>query len=181
MQQKGGLLATLVEEFWLPISYPTTANQILDSLKTGRRRDEFIILVTQSPEDALKSPLLPAILQQTPTKILLPNPDAEYTTPDGGGYSRLLTKKEFQKLKQLGTQSRKFLIKQGAQSCIAKLDLNEMKDDIAILAMAAEDFPYLEAAKAQAGRHPDQWVPVYKKLRTQARTQTLKPQERSTT
>src|SRR5262249_37250261 len=157
-----GLLATVVEEFWMPLQYPTTAAQILDVLKTGRRRDEFIVLVSQSPEDAIKSPLLPAILQQTPTKIYLPNPDAEYTTPDGGGYSRFgLTIKEFQKLKKLGLQSRKLMIKQGSQSGIAKLNLEGMGDDIAVLAMAAEDFPILEAAKAQAGAHPDQWVPLY--------------------
>jgi len=172
MQRGGGLLGTIVEEFWLPIQYPTTAKQILDSLKTGRRRDEFIWLVTQSPEDAIKSPLLPAILQQTPTKIYLPNPDAEFKTPDGlGGYSRFgLTLKEFQKLKKLGLMSRKFLIKQGSQSSVAKLDLNGMGDDIAVLAMAAEDFPYLEQAKREAGNHPDQWVPAYKVLRAAGRS-----------
>lgn len=167
----GGLLATVVEEFWLPISYPTTANQILDSLKTGRRRDEFIVLVTQSPEDAIKSPLLPAILQQTPTKIYLPNPDAEYQTLDGGGYSRFgLTVKEFQKLKKLGLQSRMFLIKQGSQSSVAKLDLNGLGDFIAVMAMAADDFPYLDAAKTQAGAHPDAWVPLFTEMRNAGRT-----------
>lgn len=176
MTREGGLLATVVEEFWMPLKYPTTANQILDVLKTGRRRDEFIVLVTQSPEDAIQSPLLPAILQQTPTKIYLPNPDAEFTTPDGGGYSRFgLTIKEFQKLKKLGLQSRMFLVKQGSQSSIAKLDLNGMGDDIAVLAMAAEDFTFLEAAKAQAGSHPDQWVPAYKALRKQGRGKVVQP------
>jgi type IV secretion system protein VirB4 len=166
MQRNGGLMATVVEEYWLPISYPTTAAQILDSLKTGRRRDEFILLVTQSPEDAIKSPLLPAILQQTPTKIYLPNPDAEFKTSDGGGYSRFgLTQKEFDKLKSLGMQSRKFLVKQGSQSNVAKMDLAGMGDIIAVLAMAAEDFPFLEAAKKQCGNEPDAWIPVYTELR----------------
>lgn len=179
MQREGGLLATVVEEYWLPLSYPTTANQILDSLKVGRRRDEFIILVSQSPEDALKSPLLPTILQQTATKIFLPNPDAEYTTSNGGGYASLLTPKEFQQLKKLGIESRLFLIKQGSQSSIAKLDLSHARDDIALLAMAAEDFPFLEMAKTQAGSHPDQWVPLYKTLRTQARRSVFNPTQMS--
>ena len=176
MQRNGGLLATVVEEFWLPIQYPTTANQILDSLKTGRRRDEFILLVTQSPEDAIASPLLPAILQQTPTKIYLPNPDAEYITPEGGGYSRFgLSRKEFDKLKKLGLQSRAFLVKQGSQSTVAKLDLNGMGDDIAVLAMAAEDFPFLEEAKKQSGSDPDAWIPLYKQLRATSRAKSFKP------
>jgi type IV secretion system protein VirB4 len=171
MQRKGGLLATVVEEFWLPISYPTTAAQIMDSLRTGRRRDEFIVLVTQSPEHAIKSPLLSDILEQTPTKIYLANPDAEYTNASGGGYIRVgLTPKEFAKLKKLGLQDYKFLVKQGGQASIVKLNLGDVLEDIAVLAMAAEDFPLLEAAKAQAGDHPDAWVPVYKDLRRRARS-----------
>lgn len=167
MQRGGGLMATVVEEYWLPISYPTTAAQILDILKTGRRRDEFLMLVTQSPEDAIKSPLLPAILQQTPTKIYLPNPEAEYKTSDGGGYHRFgLTPKEFSKLRGLGMQSRKFLVKQGSQTNVAKLDLSGMGDIISVLAMAAEDFKYLDAAKSQVGNNPDSWIPLYVKLRT---------------
>ncbi|MDM0029125.1 transporter [Variovorax saccharolyticus] len=171
----GGLLATVVEEFWLPLGYPTTAAQILDVLKTGRRRDEFIFLVSQSPEDVIKSPLLPDILQQTPTKILLPNPDAVYTSPDGGGYARVgLSPKEFQRLRKLGRESRMFLIKQGSQSCIAKLDLHGLEDYIAVMAMAAEDFELLEDAKAQAGNHPDAWVPRFIKLRRARREMAMK-------
>ena len=179
MTRKGGLLATVVEEFWLPLKYPTTRDQILDVLKTGRRRDEFIVMVTQSPEDALESPILPAILQQTPTKVYLPNPDAEYTTPTGGGYSRFgLTLKEFRMLKGLGLQSRQFLVKQGSQSSIVKLDLAGMGDDIAVLAMAAEDFQYLNEAKAQAGKNPDAWIPLYKQLRKQGRVKVSQPSEK---
>lgn len=179
MTRKGGLLATVVEEFWLPLKYPTTRDQILDVLKTGRRRDEFIVMVTQSPEDALESPILPAILQQTPTKIYLPNPDAEYTTPTGGGYSRFgLTLKEFKMLKGLGLQSRQFLVKQGSQSSIVKLDLGGMGDDIAVLAMAAEDFQYLDAAKKEAGSNPDMWIPAYKRLRKAGRTKVSQPPEK---
>jgi type IV secretion system protein VirB4 len=178
---RGGLLATVVEECWLPMQYPTTAAQILDSLKTGRRRDEFIVLVTQSPEDILESSLLPAVMQQTPTKIYLPNPDAEFMTRQGGGYARFgITRKEFRQLKRMGLQSRRFLIKQGAQSSVVIMDLGlqpgqekaakAAAEYIPVFAMAAEDFPLLEAAKAEAGTHPDAWVPVYQRLR-QARSQ----------
>jgi type IV secretion system protein VirB4 len=175
-REAGGLLATVVEECWLPMMYPTTSAQILDSLKTGRRRDEFILLVTQSPEDILKNPLLPAVMQQTPTKIYLPNPDAEYRTADGGGYARFgLTIKEFRKLKGLGLQSRRFLIKQGSQSSLVQIDLGLQpgqekgtpvpSEYVPVFAMAAEDFPLLEEAKAQAGNDPDAWIPIYQKLR----------------
>lgn len=182
-RERGGLLATVVEECWLPISYPTTAEQVLDSLKTGRRRDEFIWLITQSPEEILKNDLLPAIMQQTPTKIYLPNPDAEFSTRDGGGYARFgVTVKEFHKLKKLGLQSRKFIVKQGSQSAVVSLDLGlqpgqskaapAAAEYIPVFAMAAEDFPLLEAAKAHVGSDPDKWIPLYQELR---RNRSKKP------
>lgn len=175
MQLGGGLMATVCEEYWLLLTYPTTAAQIFDALKTGRRKGEFVVLVTQSPEDASQSPLLPAILQQTPTKIYLPNPDAEYTGADGtGGYKAFgLSEKEFDLLKSLGIASRRFIIKQGSQTNVAKLDLNGMGDVMSVLAMAAEDFKYLEAAKKRMGNNPDEWVPMYKKLRQDDRKQKI--------
>ncbi|MDQ1817820.1 transporter [Massilia sp. CCM 9210] len=166
MKKQGGLMCTVVEEFWLPLQYPTTAEQILDILKVGRRRDEFIMLVSQSPEDAIKSPLLPDILQQTPTKIYLANPDAEYTNAEGGGYVRLnVSTKEFSKIRALGKYDYKFLVKQGSQANIVKLDMSAVLDYIPVLAMAQEDFKYLDAAKAEVGNHPDAWVPFFIKLR----------------
>jgi len=177
----GGLLATVIEEYWLPLKFKTTREQILDILKTGRRRDEFGVLVTQSPEDAIKDDLFPTILQQTPTKIYLPNPDAYFESkPNAGdGYSRFLTQKEFQKLKELGLQSRCMLIKQGSQAAIAKLDLNGMGDDIAVLAMAADDFPILERVQAEVGKDPDQWVPKFKEVRSAMRKAQKQAQEQA--
>ena len=66
-------------------------------------------------------------------------------------------------------------MKQGSQSSVAKLDLNGMGDDIAVLAMSAEDFKYLDAAKLEAGNHPDAWVPVYKRLRKEGRSKISQP------
>lgn len=164
-----GLLVTVVEEFWLPASYPTTAKQIEEVLRVGRRRDEFIMLVSQMPTDASRSPLMPVILEQTATKLYLPNDEAAYRTPDGHGYHHFLTETEFQNFKKLDKYSRKYMIKQGSQSCIAKLDLTGLEDYIAVLAMAKDDFPFLEQAKAKVGRHPDDWIPLYLELRRQHR------------
>jgi type IV secretion system protein VirB4 len=170
MQKGDDIMATVVEEFWLPISYPTTADQIKDILKTGRRRNEFVLLVSQSPKDVIRSPLLSDILEQVPTKIYLANPDAVYHDEvTGEGYENLgLTVKEFEKLPK-DKFARKFLIKQGSQSSIARLDLEGMGDDMAILAMADEDFKYLDRAKNAVGDNPDEWIPVYTRLRNEGR------------
>lgn len=166
---RSGLMVTVIEEFWLPASYPTTAKQIEEVLRVGRRRDELILLISQMPTDASKSPLMAVILEQTATKLYFPNDQAAYLTPDGHGYHYFMTETEFREFKKLDKYSRKYMIKQGSQSCIAKIDLSGLEDYIAVLAMAKDDFPFLDQAKAQVGRHPDDWIPAYLELRQQHR------------
>ena len=79
----------------MPCNYPTTQNMIKQTLKTGRLTGEFIGLVSQSPADAIQCEIFPAIVEQTPTKIMLPNPEAVYDD-EMIGYKRVgLTEKGF--------------------------------------------------------------------------------------
>ncbi len=106
---QNGLLANVIEEFWYALRFKFTEELMLKMLKTDRKRGSLLILVSQSPEDAIKADIFPAIVQQTPTKIFLPNPDAEFT----GSYERCgLTLKEYQELIKLSLDSRTFLVKQ---------------------------------------------------------------------
>lgn len=168
MVQRFSNIVTVVEEFWLPLMYKTPQNMILDVLKTGRKRGEFMLLVSQSPEEAVKSPIFPAIVQQTPTKILLPNPDAEYKNEQGGGYSRVgLTEKEFNVLKKLTVDSRTFLIKQGQQSSFAKMDLYGFSKEINVLSSNKLNVKMLDTIigqfKKQGLENPKckDWLPVF--------------------
>lgn len=157
MQVKGGLLATIVEEFWLPVKFKTTRDQILDILKTGRKRDEFAILVSQSPEDAILCEIFAAIRDQTPTKIFLPNPDAEFSS-----YSKCgLTDKEFYGVQKLTLESRTFLVKQGHQSAFAKLDLYGFGDEIAVLSGSTDNVALLHEVMQDVGENPDNWLPEF--------------------
>ncbi|MDC4147471.1 hypothetical protein [Acinetobacter baumannii] len=162
---KGKLLATIVEEFWLPAKYKITSEQILDVLKTGRKRLEFILLISQSPEDATEIEIFPAIVQQTPTKLFLPNPDADWE-----GYKKCgLSYKEFSIVKEMPLECRKFLIKQGKQSAIAKMDLYGMGDEIAVLSGSDDNIKVLEALFAKlpeaAKKQPETWLPLFHKSR----------------
>lgn len=161
--KRHNLLLTVIEEFWLPLKYKTPREMILDVLKTGRKRLEFMLLVTQSPEEAVQSEIFPAIIQQTPTKILLPNPDAEYQNAQGGGYIRVgLTEKEFAILKSLNPQSRIFLVKQGQQSSFAKLDLYGFSDEISVLSSTKENVELLDDILSRFEERPksDVWLPI---------------------
>lgn len=161
MQRQGGLLATVIEEFYVPASYPSTQKMMFDVLKTGRKRDEFMVMASQSPEDAINSPIFAAIRDQTPTKILLPNPSAEFSS-----YQRVgLTRKEFDKLKALDVESRTFLIKQGNQSCFAMLDLYGMDDEISVLSGNTENIAIFNEIVSEVGTDPDVWMPKFQAKR----------------
>jgi len=167
MQTKGGLLATIIEEFYVPAMYPSTQKMMFDVLKTGRKRDEFMIMASQSPEDAINSPIFAAIRDQTPTKILMPNPSAEFAS-----YLRVgLTIKEFTELKALDPNSRTFLIKQGNQSCFAKLDLYGMDDQIAVLSGNTENVAIFNEIIERVGTNSRDWMPEFQRLRTGKKTQ----------
>lgn len=170
------ILMTIVEEFWYPLLYKTTQDMMLNVLKTGRKMGEFMVMVTQSPEEAVKSPIFDAIVQQTPTKILLPNPDAEYSNEQGGGYSRVgLTEKEFKQLKGLALDSRTFLVKQGQNSSFAVLDLYGFSDEISILSSTKENVDLLDRILSYFDEKlsSEIWLPVFYEARKRKKAGVL--------
>jgi type IV secretion system protein VirB4 len=86
-----------------------------------------------------------------------------------------LNKKEFQKLMTIGKQDYKFLVKQGSQANIVKLDMSEVAHYIPVLAMAQDDFIHLDSAKEQVGNDPDKWVPLFQELRRAGRLSIPQP------
>jgi type IV secretion system protein VirB4 len=94
-------------------------------------------------------------VQQTATKIYLPNPDAELE-----GYLKCnVTKDEFKKVKKLDKTSRIFLIKQSNVSCFAKLDLSGFDDHLPIISGTDEDIFECEKIRAEFGDDPNVWIP----------------------
>lgn len=155
MQREGRLMLTIVEEFWMPANYPLTQSIMKRVLKAGRLKNEFMMLSSQSPEDAINCDIFAAIVQQTATKIFLPNPDAEFEA-----YSKCnVTKGEFDKLKALDKASRTFLVKQSNTSCFAKLDLFGFDDHLPIISGTDEDIVECEKIRAEYGDNPDIWIP----------------------
>lgn len=162
MQTGGELFLTLVEEFWVPANFKTTQEQIKGTLKAGRIKGEFMFLVSQSPEDAINCEIFPAIIQQTPTKIYLPNPDAKFEKYELCGLNR----KEFDELHKLDKDSRIFLIKQEHQSTFAKLDLEGFDDFMPIISGTWEGIQLAREIREVVGNDPKDWVPIFRqKLR----------------
>lgn len=157
MQKEGRLMLTIVEEFWMPANFPLTQDIMKKILKAGRMQNEFMLLSSQSPEDAINCEIFAPIVQQTATKIFLPNPDAEYES-----YKKCnVTKGEFKKLKKLSKTSRTFLVKQSNTSCFAKLDLHGFDDHLPIISGTADDIRECEKIREIVGDSPNEWIPQF--------------------
>jgi type IV secretion system protein VirB4 len=157
MQREGRLMLTIVEEFWMPANFPLTQEIMKRVLKAGRLKNEFMILSSQSPEDAINCDIFAAIVQQTATKIFLPNPDAEFPSYEKCNVS----KGEFEKLRTLDKTSRTFLVKQSNTSCFAKLDLHGFDDHLPIISGTEDDIRQCELIRAEFGDNPDVWIPEF--------------------
>ncbi|RZL28471.1 MAG: VirB4 family type IV secretion/conjugal transfer ATPase [Sphingomonas sp.] len=148
-----------VDEFWKALEDEAFRAFAQDGLKTYRKRNAFMVFGTQSPADALRSPIAHSIIEQSATKILLPNSDARRSDYcDGLG----LTDAEYRLIREdLTPESRTFLVKQGHMSIVAKLDLGAMPNELKVLSGREETLVVMEEAIAQAGNDPAAWLPLF--------------------
>ncbi|PAV06605.1 type IV secretion system protein VirB4 [Arsenophonus sp. ENCA] len=155
MQHDGQLMLTIVEEFWKPANYPMTQELIKESLKAGRMKGEMMWLTSQSPEDAINCAICSAIVQQTPTKIFLPNPDLIFDSYIKVG----LTEKECRALKALSLESRTMLIKQSGSSTFVKMDLYGFDDFLPVISGSKEGIQLCEKIRHDLNSdNPDDWI-----------------------
>ena len=117
----GRRLVCWADEFSRLLADPAFEAFSKDGLKTWRKLNGVLVAATQSPSDALASPIARTILEQTATKLFFPNGDAireDYI--EGCG----LTEREFLLIKEeLEPGSRSCLVKQGGHSVVCQLDL----------------------------------------------------------
>ena len=130
-----------------------------DGLKVWRKLDGVFCAATQSPSDALKSPISRTIIEQTATKIFFPNPDAEEQEYIGGFG---LSEREFKLIKEhLEPGSRQFLVKQGHGSVVCELDLRGFDAELAVLSGRTSEVERLHQIINQVGADPAKWLPVF--------------------
>ena len=127
----GRRLVCWMDEFWRLLQDPAFESFAKDGPKTWRKLNGVMCLATQSAGDVLESPISRTIVEQTPTKIFFPNADAvpeEYTDGLGLGRRELALIKE-----ELEPGVRAFLIKQGHQSVVCRLDLQGFDSELEVL------------------------------------------------
>jgi type IV secretion system protein VirB4 len=131
----GRRLVCWMDEFWRLLQDPAFESFAKDGPKTWRKLNGVMCLATQSAGDVLESPISRTIIEQTPTKIFFPNADAapdEYTAGFGLTHRELALIKE-----ELEPGARAFLVKQGHQSVVCRLDLHGFQSELEVLSAHA--------------------------------------------
>jgi type IV secretion system protein VirB4 len=147
----------VLDEAWALIDNKIFSSKIKDWLKTLRKLNAMVIFATQSVEDATNSPISDTLVQQTATQIFLPNPKAT----DVYRKAFMLSQREFNLLKTTDPGSRYFLVKQGKDVVVARIDLSGMEDIIMILSGRAETIVVLDDVIKEVGEDPDVWIPIF--------------------
>jgi type IV secretion system protein VirB4 len=148
-----------MDEFWKLLADPAFENFAKDGPKTWRKLNGVMCLATQSASDVLESAISRTIIEQTPTKILFPNPDAnaaEYI--EGFG----LSEREFKLIKeQLEPGSRQFLVKQGHYSVVCELNLRGFDAELRVISGRAGEVERMGRLIAEHGPDPAAWLPAF--------------------
>jgi len=156
----GRPLVCWMDEFAKLLNDPAFARFAKNGLETWRKKNANIATFTQSTSHVLDSSIARAIVEQTPTKILFPNPEADYREYTEGFN---LTDREFALIKQeLEPGSRQFLIKQNHVSVVAQLDLHGFDDALHVISGRTGNVRLMRQLIEQHGLQPDQWLPHFR-------------------
>ncbi|KIQ24664.1 VirB4 family type IV secretion/conjugal transfer ATPase [Xanthomonas campestris] len=161
----GRPLIYVMDEFWKILDGKGGLKEFAkNKQKTIRKQNGMGIFATQSPEDALASDIAAALIEQTATMILLPNPNA---SRDDYMEGLKLTDAEYQVVVSLDERSRCFLVKQGHASAVCQLNLRGMDDALSVISSSTDNIEIMhQVLSRKAGQlgvsvdqlTPDQWL-----------------------
>ena len=146
----------VVDEGWKALDDEVFTSRIKDWEKTVRKRNGAVGFATQSAADALASRIASAIVEQAATQIFMANPKAqkdEYV----GGFG--LTEHEFELVRTLPDTSHAFLVKHGADSVVARLNLSGHPELLTGLSGREGSVRLLDELRARLGDAPEAWLP----------------------
>jgi len=146
------------DEWWKALGDLDLAELSKEKGKTIRKKDGVLLLATQEPSDALRSPQGRSSLEQCATLILLRNPAA-----DRDDYVRglKLSEAEFELVRTLPEDSRRFLVKQGRSSALAELDLEGLEAELKVLSGTPDRAALAERLALECGEAPEKWLPRF--------------------
>ena len=161
----GRRLIYVMDEFWKILDGKGGLKEFAkNKQKTIRKQNGLGIFATQSPEDALASDISAALIEQTATMVLLPNPNASRDDYIDG---LKLTEAEYQVVVSLDERSRCFLVKQGHASSVCQLNLRGMDDALAVISASTDNIDIMHQVLAEQAAlrglseeelRPEQWL-----------------------
>lgn len=164
----GRPLIYVMDEFWKILDGGGALKDFAkNKQKTIRKQNGLGIFATQSPEDALASDISAALIEQTATLILLPNPNAARNDYVEG---LKLTDAEFEVVRNLDERSRAFLVKQGHASTVCQLNLRGLDDALSVISASTDNIEIMHRLLAEQAAAsdvspgelaPDQWLPAF--------------------
>ena len=168
----GRPLIYVMDEFWKILDGAGGLKEFAkNKQKTIRKQNGLGIFATQSPEDALASDIAAALVEQTATMILLPNPNASREDYIDG---LKLSEAEYRVVTSLDERSRCFLVKQGHASSVCQLNLRGMDDALAVISASTDNIEILHQVLAEQARalglpvdglRPEQWLDLFQSRR----------------
>ena len=154
----GRRLVCWMDEFWRLLADPAFESFAKDGPKTWRKHNGVMCLATQSASDVLESPISRTIVEQTPTKLFFPNPEAileEYTSGFG------LTEREYRLVKEMEPGSRTFLLKQGLTSVVCQLDLRGFDAELSVISGRTSEVARMHQLIRDRGADPGCWIDAF--------------------
>jgi type IV secretion system protein VirB4 len=152
----GRRLVCWMDEFWRLIEDRAFEQFAKDGPKTWRKLNGVMVLATQSASDVLESGISRTVVEQTATKIFFPNPSA---SGDELLRSFGLTRREVALIKdELEPGARSFLVKQGAQSVVCRLELSGLQAEMQVLSARSSGLRRLEQLLRERGPEPARWL-----------------------
>ena len=168
----GRPLIYVMDEFWKILDGSGGLKEFArNKQKTIRKQNGLGIFATQSPEDALQSDIAAALVEQTATLVLLPNPNASRADYIDG---LKLTQAEYEVVVALDERSRCFLVKQGHASTVCQLNLRGMDDALSVISASTDNIEVLHEVLAERSDAlgvqieelvPEQWLDAFYRRR----------------
>lgn len=159
-----------LDEAWALLNNPLFAEGIKNWLKTFRKRNTMVLMLSQEVADITQSTVSASIHAETATKIFFPDPN-----PAKAVYQQVfqLTEREVALLKEYSAGKRYFLVKQPHESAFATLDLSGMTEWIPLLSGNSDNTKLLHRLLQQHGADPQSWVSHYLQQAAYAKAKTV--------
>ena len=155
----GRRLVCWMDEFWRLLADRAFEGFATDGPRTWRKLNAAMCLATQSVSDVLAASISRTLIEQTPTKIFFPNPEASHAEYVGG---LGLSEREFLLIREhLTVGSRQFLVRQGNHSVVCQLDLKGLDGELAVISGRARSVERLHELIERLGSAPAQWLSAF--------------------